>query len=185
MKQSSYSYNLYILHFHQCDPSKCTSIKLKKFGFVTFVKSIRDVKHSIILNPFSNKILSILDEHIAKSNGITVIDCSWKSANILNVLKNLSGSRRLPLFLAANPINYATPYMLSSVEAFSAALILLGEENLAIKMLSLFKWGLNFLLLNREFIESYLKAKNDVELLNMDTMFSKRFGVSSSSPPSV
>lgn len=173
---SSYMFSLYVWHLHECDPRKCTSIKLKKFGFVKFVKSLKNVyKSSIILNPFSMKILSISDKPIVKSGGLVVIDCSWKSQDILNNFKDLRNSRRLPLFFAANPVNYAKPYMLSSVEAFAAALILLDEMNLAIKLLSLFKWGPNFMSINKKLIECYVNSKSDIELTILDNEFRKHF----------
>ncbi|MEM0084965.1 MAG: DUF367 family protein [Candidatus Methanomethylicia archaeon] len=167
---------LYVWHLHECDPRKCTSIKLKKFGFVKFIKSLKNVyKNSIILNPFSTKILSTLDKPIVRNGGLVVIDCSWKNQDILNNFKDLYNSRRLPLFFAANPVNYAKPYMLSSVEAFAAALILLDEMNLAVKLLSLFKWGLNFMSINEKLIKCYINSKNSIELMNLENEFRKQF----------
>lgn len=168
--------SLYVWHLHECDPNKCTSIKLKKFGLVKFVKSLKSLsKHSIILNPFSSKILSISDKYLAKNGGLVVIDCSWRNQDVLYTVKDFYNSRRLPLFFAANPINYTKPYMLSSVEAFAAALILLNENDLAVKLLSLFKWGLNFLTMNEKLIKSYTSAKNSTELINLDNEFCKQF----------
>ncbi|MEM3713324.1 MAG: DUF367 family protein [Nitrososphaeria archaeon] len=165
---------LYILHFHECDPKKCTSIKLRKFGLVKFINSLKDIsKNSIVLNPFSNQLLSIKDKLMASRWGLTVIDCSWKNTLFLEKHKNITGSRRLPLFFAANPVNYAAPFKLSSVEALAAALIIFREYQMAIKLLSLFKWGETFLFLNKDLIEIYTQATDDEEIARLESSFYK------------
>ncbi|MCS7368292.1 MAG: DUF367 family protein [archaeon GBS-70-058] len=163
---------LYVWHLHECDPRKCTSIKLKKYGLIEFIPSLKYAnKSSIVLNPLSNKVLSALDKPTVERWGLIVIDCSWKDTAVLDKFKNIGMGRRLPLFFAANPTNYAKPYVLSSVEAFAAALIIIGRLNLAARLLSLFKWGETFFSLNKLLIDSYLKAKDESEIKIIEEEF--------------
>lgn len=55
--------------------------------------------------------------------------------------------------LAGNSINYNVKNKLSTVEAFAGALIICGFSEQAREILAKFKWGQNFLELNR--IKSY------------------------------
>jgi pre-rRNA-processing protein TSR3 len=167
---------LYVWHLHECDPHKCTSIKLKKHGFVKFIPSLKYAnKSSIVLNPLSNKVLSVTDKSMVEKWGLVVIDCSWKDTTILDKFKNINMGRRLPLFFAANPTNYAKPYILSSVEAFASALIIIGKLNLAVRLLSLFKWGETFLSLNKLLIDSYMKAKDEFEIRRIEEEFYRHY----------
>jgi len=67
-------------------------------------------------------------------------------------------SRRLPILLAANPINYGKPYRLSTAEAIAGALYILGFREQAEIVMSKFNWGEQFLILNREPLEAYAGA---------------------------
>ncbi|MBO3839685.1 MAG: DUF367 family protein [Candidatus Brockarchaeota archaeon] len=123
---------------------------LKKQGMVKVFSKISMVpKRSIVLNPESPVILSPNDRDIALRYGITVIDTSWKSPDnsVFHILK-VPFQRRLPHLLAANPINYGVPGLLSSAEAFAAALFILGFPERAMEILSKFKWGMSFIKLN-------------------------------------
>jgi len=75
--------------------------------------------------------------------------------------------RALPFLLAANPVNYGTPFRLNSVEAFAAALYILGQKEQAERILGKFSWGLGFLELNRAPLEEYSKAKNSAEVIEI------------------
>jgi len=70
----------------------------------------------------------------------------------------------LPILLAANPTHYAQPGILSSVEALAGALMILGMEEQAVRILSLFKWGPTFLTLNQEPLRDYATARNVREI---------------------
>ena len=71
----------------------------------------------------------------------------------------------MPYLLAANPINYGRPDQLTTVEAFAAALCVFGEKQHAERLLSKFKWGLNFLSLNYVLLEEYANASSAREVL--------------------
>jgi len=147
---------LYALHLHEDDPRKCTVLVLKKHGLIRVFSRISQVpKNSIVLNPEAPTVLSHGDRHIAVRHGVTVIDTSWKSLDnsVFHLLK-ARFQKRLPTLLAANPVNYGVPNILSSVEALAAALFILGFPDRAEKILSLFKWGGSFLELNRDLLST-------------------------------
>ncbi len=159
---------LLVYHAGQCDPKRCTGLKLKKFGLVSFVKSMKDIPNgAILLNPFSQKALSTEDSaHLVK--GLVALDCSWERAKevFAGVGKRTEG-RVLPLLIAANPVNYGRISKLSTVEALSASLYILGYKREAQEMLSKFKWGASFSSLNGEILESYAGAGSSQELLKI------------------
>ena len=151
---------LFVVHFNQCDPRKCTSMKLKKFQLVRFVPKIRFLpKNAIILDPFASKTLSIQDKENVERYGLAVIDCSWKHAD--QVFKKFRTGRKLPRLLAANSVNYGRWEKLSSVEALAAALFLIGNEQHAEFVLSKFTWGHAFLDLNYEILMEHLDGKEE------------------------
>ena len=47
--------------------------------------------------------------------------------------------RALPFLVASNPVNYGKPFKLTSLEAFSAALFILGEVEYAKELLNIYK----------------------------------------------
>ncbi len=139
---------LHCLHFNECDPKKCTALRLKKYNLLRIVKKIDgSLKKAIILNPFSNCELSVRDKEIIIKYGLVVIDCSWKKILNLKSIPVLS-SRKLPPLIAANPINYGKWEKLSSVEALAAALYLTEFREDADLILSKFTWGLQFKKIN-------------------------------------
>ena len=139
---------LYCIHHGQCDPKKCTALKLKKANLINFInEKNRIMQHAIVLNPFSLREISINDRDIIRRHGIVVIDCSWNELSSIN-LTRFKKERKLPPLLAANPTNYGKWEKLSSVEALAAALYITGYDNLAEILLSKFSWGIQFKILN-------------------------------------
>ena len=128
---------LFIYHANEDDPKKCSAKKLHKFGFATLEKNIRKLpKHTILLNPFSEKSLSKEDVKTAKENGVLAVDCSWKNAeNCFGYLNKRNLSRALPFLVAANPINYGKPFKLTTLEAFASTLYIFGERDRAEEIL--------------------------------------------------
>ncbi len=151
-----------IYHAKQCDVRQCTAVKLKKFGLAKIVYSIWKIpKGSIVLNPFSDVVLSMEDRKFA-SRGIVALDCSWKFAReVFGRLSRRTVQRRLPLLVAANPVNYGKIAMLSTAEALFSALYILGYKEKAKEVLSKFKWGETFIKLNRNLLEDYSNKDKD------------------------
>jgi pre-rRNA-processing protein TSR3 len=142
--------NVYCLHFQECDPRKCTALKLKKFNLIKFVDSIEgSLKYSLLLNPFARKEVSLDDKNLIKKYGLILIDCSWKKLLKFGSL-NFENERKLPPLVAANPVNYGKWEKLSSVEAMAAALYLTDFRKEAELLLSKFNWGMEFLRINYE-----------------------------------
>ncbi|TFF90336.1 MAG: DUF367 family protein [Promethearchaeota archaeon] len=147
---SNYPLKLYCLHFNECDPKKCTSIKLRNFNLLKFIKGIKGkYKNALLLDPFANKTISKEDRSIIINHGLIVIDCSWK--NLLKFQKiKVENARKVPKLIAANPINYGKWEKLSSVEAIAAALFITGFVEESYFLLNKFKWGSEFLRLNKK-----------------------------------
>jgi pre-rRNA-processing protein TSR3 len=142
--------DVYCLHFQECDPRKCTALKLKKFNLIKFIDSIRGpLKYSILLNPFARKEVSLDDKNLIKKYGLVLIDCSWKKLLKFGSLKS-ENERKLPPLIAANPVNYGKWEKLSSVEAIAATLYLTDFEKEAKLLLSKFNWGIEFIKINYE-----------------------------------
>lgn len=140
---------LYCLHYNECDPKKCSALKLKKFNLLKMIKGIKGyLRNSIVLNPFSRKVISLDDRELILKFGLIVIDCSWKK--LLKISELGSGNyRKLPSLIAANPINYGKWEKLSSVEALAAALYITNFNDYGDLILSKFSWGIQFKELNK------------------------------------
>ncbi|MHA1368973.1 MAG: DUF367 family protein [Promethearchaeota archaeon] len=157
---------LHVLHLGQCDPKKCTALKLKRLGIARIHKTLKTVPiKSIKLNPYAKTILSFNDRLLIMKYGLLVIDCSWNQAGFVFEKFNLKNDRKLStIFLAGNPINYAIPGKLSSIEAIAAALIITAFFKEAKYLLSKFSWGHTFYELNLKKIEEFQESFKDREL---------------------
>jgi pre-rRNA-processing protein TSR3 len=156
----------------QCDPRKCSAAKLRRFGLVREVAQVKFLpKRAIVLNPFSEVAFSPSDRERIVKYGLTALDCSWEHAEKVLLAHVRGTSRCLPILIAGNPVNFGKATKLSTVEALSAALYITGFENEAERLLSIFKWGHTFLDLNRERLESYRKAKNSKEIVELQERF--------------
>ena len=154
---------LKVLMLKQDDPRKCSAAKLVKFGLAKPVT--RTISRTLVLNPFSKKMLLQSDKKLV--NSITGIDCSW---NLVTSAfeKTFSGiSRKLPPLLAGNPMNYSKLNKLSTVEALAAAVYIMGDSALTHTLLKKFKWGHTFFELNKNLLEDYSKAKSESEILEI------------------
>ncbi len=163
------SIKLVVFHANEDDPKKCTAKKLHRFGYAVLQKSRRRLpSHAVLLNPFAEKSLSREDLSVAVQYGLVVLDCSWKTAEqTFQVLETTMVSRALPFVVAANPVNYGKPFQLSTLEAFAAALYILGEVAQATEILRIYTWGHRFLELNQEPLEEYRGAQTSAEVIRI------------------
>ncbi|MHA2393853.1 MAG: DUF367 family protein [Promethearchaeota archaeon] len=140
---------LYCLHYKECDPKKCTALKLNKLNLLKIISKPKGIlRKSLILNPFAHKVVSKNDRDLVLKYGIIVIDCSWK--RLLKISNfDMINNRKLPPLIAANPINYGKWEKLSSVEALASALYITNFSNYGDLILSKFAWGLQFKQLNK------------------------------------
>lgn len=154
---------LFLLHAGECDRGKCTALKLARSGGARLVGRGGGFPPGCIsLDPFSGALLSPADLSRAERKGIVALDCSWDRARARRFTGRLRGRRveprSLPYLLAANPVKFGQPFRLSTLEAFAAALIIIGRRRQAEAILGLYTWGPRFLELNREPLESYAAA---------------------------
>ena len=146
--------------FYQDDPKKCTAAKMVKFGLAQNIKKIGN--RGLVLDPFSEKTL--LPDDVLLINSIVGIDCSWNLADRA-FSKNFNGiKRKLPPLLAGNPVNYSKLNKLTTVEALSASLFILGFKDQGLQLLDKFKWGHTFYDLNQNLLEEYSKIRNEDQI---------------------
>ncbi|HDI47003.1 MAG TPA: hypothetical protein ENF82_04275, partial [Candidatus Methanomethylia archaeon] len=70
---------LYVLHLRQCDPSKCTALRLAKSKLIHLVNKLSDLPGgSVVLfpHPFADVVLAPMDRELIISRGLSAIDCS-------------------------------------------------------------------------------------------------------------
>ncbi len=151
---------LNVLMYYQDDPKKCTAAKMIKFGLAKDVKKTGN--RSLVLHPFAEKYLLPSDKSLI--NSILGVDCSWKLADKEFSKKFHGVERKLPPLLAGNPINYAKLNKLTTAEALSASLFILGDRKQAMEILNKFKWGHTFLELNQNLLEEYSKISSSSEI---------------------
>jgi pre-rRNA-processing protein TSR3 len=161
-----------IYHAGQCDPKKCTALKLKRHGLVKLVHKIKFLpRRAVVLNPFSEIAFSPADRQRIGKFGLAALDCSWEHAQKV-LSKHVRGtSRCLPVLVAGNPINFGKPTQLSTVEALAGALYIAGFKEEAMGLLSIFKWGHTFIEINKERLESYAKAKERRDIIKLQERF--------------
>ncbi|MDX1441604.1 MAG: DUF367 family protein [Nitrosopumilaceae archaeon] len=151
---------LHVLRFHQDDPKKCTAAKLVKFKIASDVKNTK--KNNLVLDPFSPKTLLPKDKSLIRS--IVGIDCSWNLVDQAFSKKFIGVKRKLPPLFAGNPVNYSKLNKLTTVEALSASLFILGFKNEALDLLDKFKWGHTFYELNRNLLDDYSSIDSEDQL---------------------
>jgi len=143
---------LYAIYYGHDNPKYNTVVKLARHGVVSIVR--RPPRQAVVLDPLSPTPVSSSDSEAVKQYGIVVVDGSWR--RIRAYLHRIPGlHRRLPLLIAANPVNYGRPFLLSSAEALAAALLITGFRDEALRVLSYFKWGPSFLQVNSSLLERY------------------------------
>ncbi len=160
--------SLFAYRDNSCDPRRCSVKKLERRGCVRVYAQVDRIPHSsLILDPSAPQALSPADR---KPKSITALDCSWE------VFENIQVSRwplrrALPFLVAANPGHFGRPFMLNSVEAFAAALVILGEKEQAEEILSAFSWGIRFLEVNHDPLAEYATAKDSAEVVEIQSCY--------------
>jgi len=152
-----------------CDPRKCTIKRLERYGFVRVLPTFWQVpKGTLLLDPTSGVVISPADRRWVRS--ITALDCSWEVLE-REELSIFRGRRALPFLVAANPVNFGKPFVLSSVEALAAALIILGEREQAELILSKVPFGIRFLEVNAEPLAEYAAAVDSAGVLSVQAEY--------------
>lgn len=160
---------LYVYLLGQDDPHRCTSGKLVRFGYaIPITRQSIISRRSILLNPFAESIITPLDRGPAEKFGIVALDCSWNKALEVFSKPWRGVHRRLPLLIPGNPVSYGKPGRLSSLEALAATLIIISHEELARRILSLYKWGATFLELNRNLFDIYRKSRGERDIREVE-----------------
>jgi pre-rRNA-processing protein TSR3 len=155
-----------IYHANQCDPKKCTGIRLGRMNRAKIIRTMRLIpRESVVLNPVSETAFSPADKDAILRSGLVALDCSWKQAESIFAASRAGTQRSLPYLLAANPINTYKPIKLSTVEAIAAALYILGMPDQAEDVLSVFKWGPSFITLNHEWLDAYAECRTSGEVV--------------------
>jgi len=162
-----------VYHAEQCDPKKCTTVKLQRQGKIKVVPKLNMLpRDAIVLDPFSKKSASPEDREIVEKNGIVGLDCSWNRIQKSNIMfKGKKYHRSLPFLVAVNPTNYGKPCKLSTAEAIAATFYIVGLKDNAVEIMSQFKWGPHFLKLNHELLEAYSRAKTSAEVVKIQNGF--------------
>lgn len=161
-----------VYNARQCDPKKCTALKLKRHGLAREVVQTRFLpKRAIVLNPFSEIAFSPADRERIEKFGLVGLDCSWEHAEKVLLKQARGTSRCLPVLVAGNPVNFGKLTKLTTVEALAAALYVAGFKQQASELLSIFKWGHTFLELNHERLENYANARDSTEIIKLQKDF--------------
>ncbi len=165
--------DIHVYHAAQDDPRKNTALRLQKAGKARLFDDVRHApKHAVLLNPFAKKALSREDLDDMRRHGLLALDCSWKQAEeAFPALLGSTRSRALPFLVAANPINYGRPFVLSTAEAIGAALAIVGEHRQARDVLSAVPFGELFLSLNKNPLEDYAKCETSAEVVAAQALY--------------
>jgi pre-rRNA-processing protein TSR3 len=159
---------LYAYRDNSCDPRKCTVKKLEKAGFLKIFTKISQIpRNTLLLDPTAEQALSPADRYV---RSVTVLDCSWVVLDTGSV-RSWRIRRALPFLMAANPVNFGKPCMLSSIEALAASLYIMGERERALQLLSKVSWGIRFLEVNREPLDLYTEAKDSSEIIKIQEQY--------------
>ncbi|AFL67204.1 protein of unknown function DUF367 [Desulfurococcus amylolyticus DSM 16532] len=165
MVQYRLNTRIYVLLYHEDDPSKNTAAKMVRMNIARVINP-RELKYKrpVVLNPFSSDYLGPWLRGEVEARGVLVVDASWRKLTY-SKFHGLRGIHvRLPPLLPGNPVNYGKPCMLSSVEAVAASLYITGFTEDYSELLNTYKWMETFHELNKELLKAYASVKSLSEL---------------------
>lgn len=164
---------IHIYYAGQDDARKNTALRLQKAGKARLFDEVKQApKHAVLLNPFAKKALSREDLEDMRKHGLLALDCSWAHAEeAFPVLLGSTRSRALPFLVAANPVNYGKPFVLSTAEAIGAALAIVGETRQARDVLSAVPFGELFLTLNKNPLEDYAQCATSSDIVAAQALY--------------
>jgi pre-rRNA-processing protein TSR3 len=160
---------IFVYMMRQDDPRKCTASLLTGRGLAVPVRKMSAIRgNPIVLNPASPMFLLRSDVTNAVRSGVMAIDCSWEKAEKVFMTQFPGTNRKLPALMAANPVNYARIGRLSTAEALSAALRIMGFRSQARELLSPFRWGETFFDLNEELLSRYARVGSERGIVKIE-----------------
>jgi pre-rRNA-processing protein TSR3 len=163
---------IYIYDAKECAPRICSGHKLIRFGLAEGIYKLSSIpRNSVVLSPFGEKVLS-RETH----RNLVALDVSWKRIEEIRAISRDSMKKKisfriLPLLVPANPVNYGKVSRLSTVEALAAALYIMQKKESALKLLSKFKWGIEFINLNEELLNAYAEANSASEIIEIQNSY--------------
>jgi pre-rRNA-processing protein TSR3 len=154
-------------------PKACTGRRLLRWRRAERVpREEASAPLPVVLDPYSPVPLSGADREMAEHGGLLVVDCSWNRLSARGAFpgperrgRSVATHRRLPVLLATNPQHYGRVAQLNTVEAFSAALYVLGRPEEAEELISGFAGGHDFFEVNRDRFERYRSAARPDEVI--------------------
>lgn len=165
--------DIVVYYTEQDDPKKNTALRLEKHGKARLVDSLKKIPdHAVLLNPYAKKALSREDLDDMQRHGLLALDCSWVQAE--EAFPDLLGrtrSRALPFLVAANPVNWGKPFVLSTAEAIAAALYIVGETRKAKDVLSALPFADQFFELNKQPLADYAACETSKEIVAAQAMY--------------
>ena len=169
------SVELHVRYEGDDDPEKCSARKLARFDLATLHRSARETPPGIVLDPYADRALSPADatDDACGDGGagrLIALDCSWETAEA-EAFRLDGPHRSLPFLVAANPVNYGTPFRLNTVEAFAGGLCILGHREQAETILGKFRWGHTFLELNDEPLRRYAECADSAAVVDVQSEY--------------
>ena len=131
-----------VFHANECDKKKCTALKMEKQGKCRIVYKIHQIpRGAVVLNPFSEKAVSMEDRPLVEDKGVVGLDCSWNKVSSSSIL--------------------------STNEAVAATLYITGFKDEARHIMDGFKWGHSFIELNFDLLEGYSSVDTSAEVVKI------------------
>mmetsp|Transcript_4127 Transcript_4127/g.13804 ORF Transcript_4127/g.13804 Transcript_4127/m.13804 type:complete len:348 (+) Transcript_4127:85-1128(+) len=153
--------------FRQTDARRDTGSKLKRHGIVSELR-LNQRWRGVVMSSNGARTISPADREVVGCGGVACVNCSWAKVDgevPFSKMKSVGGERLLPFLLAANPTKYGQPMVLSSAEAFAAALYICGYARAARSLMAKFKWGRSFWAMNGELLERYAACGSAEEVI--------------------